>query len=144
MKTFEQLLQESVTHFDIAERKLDLFSQALDLASADASQVLLQKTPTVFNNLSNHLIDDAETSVFDAHNLLQKASNHALHLESNDPEIARLKAKLYGTPVRPANAKYDDAVDGEFHEITPEKSTGISSPDGKPVDLVNTDGTLHY
>ena len=143
MKTFEQLRQETIDKFDIAEQKQVLFSQALDYARAEASAVLTEKATTT-GNLSKRLIADTEASVFEAHSLIQKANEHAQHLAQHDPEIARLKAKLYGTPVRPANAKYDDAVDGEFHEITPEKSTGISSPDGKPVDLVNTDGTPHY
>jgi hypothetical protein len=144
MKTFEQLRQESIDHFDIAERKQTLFSLALDNARTEASTVLTERAAGYSGNLCERLIADTEANVFDSHRLLQQASGNAQHLEQHDPEIARLKAKLYGTPLQPTNAKHDDAIDGEFHEITPEKSTGISSPDGKPVDLFNTDDTPHF
>lgn len=140
MKTFEQLRKETIDKFDIAEQKQVLFSQALDYARAEAAAILTEKAETT-GNLNKRLIADTEASVFDAHSLLQKANEYAQHLAQHDPEIARLKAKIYG---KQANAKHDDAIDGEFHEITQEKSTGISSPDGKPVDLVDTDGTPHY
>lgn len=99
--------------FEIEEREQALSSIALDHAGTTRAAAR-GGSPSRLDDL----VRDSDGAILDSHHRLHLARAHAKRMAAQDPELARLRALVYGPPPEPAQ-RVGEIIEGEATKVSP-------------------------